>query len=100
MATEEQLRQQALRKLKRKRDFWHDVMAYVIVNAFLIGIWYFASGAGYFWPGWVLLGWGIGLAFHAWDTFGRRDITEADVKKEMERQRQQGLVEEDESQSD
>jgi class 3 adenylate cyclase len=36
---------------------------YVLVNAFLIGIWA-ASGGGYFWPVWAILGWGIGVAAH------------------------------------
>ena len=36
---------------------------YLLVNVFLIGIWA-ASGAGYFWPIWPMLGWGIGLAAH------------------------------------
>jgi class 3 adenylate cyclase len=37
---------------------------YVIVNLMLIGIWA-ASGAGYFWPIWPILGWGIGVGGHA-----------------------------------
>ena len=38
--------------------------ALTILNLFLIGIW-IASGASYFWPAWVLLGSGIGLALKA-----------------------------------
>ena len=38
--------------------------ALAILNLFLIGIW-IASGASYFWPAWVLLGSGIGLALKA-----------------------------------
>ena len=34
--------------------------AFVLVNVLLIAIWA-ASGAGYFWPIWPLLGWGIGI---------------------------------------
>lgn len=37
---------------------------YVLVNVMLIGIWA-ASGAGYFWPIWPILGWGIGVGAHA-----------------------------------
>jgi 2TM domain len=92
---EQLLRDQAMRRLKKKRDFTGDVIAYIVVNAFLIALWYFAGGRGYFWPAWVLGGWGIGLAFHAWDVFGRRDITEADVQREMERQRGRGRVYDD-----
>jgi eukaryotic-like serine/threonine-protein kinase len=37
---------------------------YLLVNVLLIGVWA-ASGAGYFWPIWPILGWGIGVAAHA-----------------------------------
>ncbi len=37
---------------------------YAVVNLLLIGIWA-ASGGGYFWPIWPILGWGIGLGVHA-----------------------------------
>jgi class 3 adenylate cyclase len=40
------------------------VAVYVSVNLFLIGVWA-ASGGGYFWPIWPILGWGVGLALHA-----------------------------------
>ena len=36
---------------------------YLLVNVFLSGIWA-ASGGGYFWPIWPVLGWGLGLALH------------------------------------
>jgi class 3 adenylate cyclase len=36
---------------------------YVVVNLMLIAIWA-ASGGGYFWPIWPILGWGIGLGCH------------------------------------
>ena len=34
---------------------------FIWVNAMLIGIWAL-SGFGYFWPAWVLLGWGVPMA--------------------------------------
>jgi class 3 adenylate cyclase len=37
---------------------------YVVVNVMLVAIWA-ASGGGYFWPIWPILGWGIGLGAHA-----------------------------------
>ncbi len=40
------------------------LVIYVLVNVMLIGIWA-ASGAGYFWPVWPILGWGIGVGAHA-----------------------------------
>jgi hypothetical protein len=87
MPTEEELRELAIRRLKKRKDFVAHLVSYVIINAFLIGIWYFVAGRGYFWPGWVLLGWGIGLALNAWDVYGRREISEAEIRREMDRNR-------------
>jgi class 3 adenylate cyclase len=44
---------------------------YVLVNVLLIGIWA-ASGGGYFWPIWPILGWGIGVGCHAAPLLARR----------------------------
>jgi class 3 adenylate cyclase len=44
---------------------------YVVVNVMLIGIWA-ASGGGYFWPIWPILGWGIGVGCHAAPLLARR----------------------------
>lgn len=47
--------------LARKRiEFKYSCISYCIINAFLIGVWYF-SYSSYFWPKWVMLGWGVGL---------------------------------------
>ena len=61
----EQRKEELLWQVARKRaGFKKSFITYLIINAFLIGVWYFTSGAkSYFWPGWVLLGWGIGIAF-------------------------------------
>jgi class 3 adenylate cyclase len=44
---------------------------FLVVNLMLIGIWA-ASGGGYFWPIWPILGWGIGLGCHAAPLLARR----------------------------
>lgn len=74
----------ARKRLQARRDFSSHFAAYVVVNAFLIGVWAM-TGAGYFWPAWVLAGWGVGLLLNAWDVFVRRPITEADIDVEMRR---------------
>ncbi len=81
---EEQQREAAINRLKDKRAFFSDVVAYVVVNAFLVLVWAL-GGAGYFWPVWVMGGWGIGLAMHAWTVYGQKPITEADVQREMKK---------------
>jgi hypothetical protein len=84
-ASEEDLRKQAVASLHRKRGFKQTLFAYLVVNALLIGIWA-VSGAGYFWPVWVIGGWGIGLAFQAWGAYGqRRGMSEDEVAREMQR---------------
>jgi len=72
----------ARKRVERKRKFAGDLVAYVVVNAFLIGIWAI-TGLGYFWPGWVLAGWGVLLVLDAWNVYFRRPITEADIEKEL-----------------
>lgn len=73
-------------RLVRKRKFKGDVVAYVVINAFLAGIWAL-SGFGYFWPAWVLAGWGVLLVLDGWDAFYRHDVTEEDVRRELEKMR-------------
>jgi hypothetical protein len=69
-------------RLMKRRKFKGDVVAYVVINAFLVGIWA-VSGFGYFWPGWVLAGWGVLLLLDGWDAFYRHDVTEEDVEREL-----------------
>lgn len=85
--SEEELRKAAVSSIKRKQAFKQTLFAYVVVNAFLIGIWAI-TGAGFFWPAFVLGGWGIGLFFQAWDAYGRRRlVSEDEVSREMDRLR-------------
>jgi hypothetical protein len=83
---EGQLREEALKSLRKKRDFKTHLLMYVVVNAFLIGIWAVSDG-GFFWPMFVLGGWGIGLIGNAWDVYGRKPITEDEIRREAERMR-------------
>jgi hypothetical protein len=84
--TEDELRDEAVRAANKKRDFRTHVVAYVTVNAMLVGIWA-VTGADFFWPIFPLLGWGIGLVLNAWDVYGRKPLTESDIQREMERLR-------------
>ena len=85
MADDEQRRTAAIERLKEKRSFSQDVVAYVVVNAFLVFIWAI-TGGGYFWPAWIMGGWGIGVIMHAWTVYGQRPISETEIEREMQRE--------------
>ena len=85
------LRDEAIERLKKKHDFYPHVIAYVLVNLFLVGIWA-VTGAGFFWPVFPILGWGIGVGANAWDVYGRKPITEDEVQRETERLRSERPV--------
>jgi hypothetical protein len=78
-----ELRDQAITRLRKKSELRAHLLAYVLVNAFLLTIWAL-TGAGFFWPAFPLAGWAIGLVFHAWDVY-RRPVSEDQIRHEMER---------------
>jgi hypothetical protein len=80
------LREAAVTRLRKKRDFGMHVLIYLLVNGFLVVIWAVTSG-GFFWPVFPIAGWGIGLAANAWDVYGRRPISESEIRQEMDRLR-------------
>ncbi|WP_330476688.1 2TM domain-containing protein [Terrabacter sp. C0L_2] len=83
---EEDLRGRALRRLKKKADFRSHLMIYVLVNGMLVLIWAM-TGSGFFWPAFVLGGWGIGLVANAVDAYVVDTPTEEQIESEMERLR-------------
>jgi hypothetical protein len=90
MATEDdELYKQAKARVGKRRDLGAHLVAYVVVNAMLVGIWGI-SGGGYFWPAWVLLGWGVGVVMNIWEVYFRRPVTDGDIRREMDRLRKHG----------
>jgi hypothetical protein len=88
MATsEEELRDQAVKRIKARRDLQTHLVTYLIVNAGLAAVWVL-TGRGYFWPAWVLVGWGIGLAFSALAVYRpRAAVAEEEIRREVEKMR-------------
>jgi hypothetical protein len=84
----EALRDRALKRIQKRRDFSAHLAVYVLVNGFLIAIWAMTSAGGFFWPMFPIFGWGIGLVMHAWDVFLTPEITEADIDREVDRIKQ------------
>jgi hypothetical protein len=83
-ASDIEARELARKRVQAKRDLGTHAVVYLVVNAFLVFMWAF-TGQGYFWPAWVIGGWGIGLLMNVWDVYGRRPVTEADIDREMQR---------------
>ena len=82
---EADLRKRAEKRIEAKRGLGAHALAYLLVNGSLVVIWYM-TGDGFFWPAFPILGWGIGLAFNAWDVYSPAP-SEARIRAEMDRLR-------------
>lgn len=70
--SEEEIRKIATERVRAKKGFYSHLAVYILVNLMLVAIWFF-TGAQYFWPMWVMLGWGIGLIINGVAVFSKRD---------------------------
>jgi hypothetical protein len=90
---EEEIQAKAEKRVEEKVGFRTHLTVYLIVNTLLFFIWLFTSlfaADGWIFPWFLfpLIGWGIGIAFHAWGVYGPNNSEarrEAMVQKEMER---------------
>jgi len=69
-------------KAKKRVGFKWNLTCYLIVNAFLVAVWYFGD-QGYFWPVWCMLGWGIGVIIQYFKAYHSTGIfsTEKEYEK-------------------
>lgn len=74
MPSDEDIREMAEARVGFKRH----AMAYLVINIGLAAFWFVSTGGeSTYWPVWTHLGWGIGLAFHAWGVYGNGDAAVA-----------------------
>jgi len=85
------LRELALGRLKKQAEFKLHAMIYLLVNGFLVVIWWM-TGVPFFWPVFPIFGWGIGVAANWWDAYLRAVPTEKEIRAEMARLRNRGAV--------
>jgi len=78
----DEARERARQRLVAKRDFGRHLITFIVVNGLVVATWA-VTGAGYFWPAWMIGLWGIGLLFHGWDVW--RPITDREVDAEIGR---------------
>ncbi len=78
------LRERAITRLKKRRDFYAHLLIYTMVNAFLVVVWAMTNPDGFFWPVFPIALWGIGLVMNAWDVYRADDFDEERIRREIE----------------
>src|SRR5579859_5153740 len=81
----EGLREQAVRRLNKRRDFYRHLFIYIVFNGLCVALWAATDRHGFFWPVFLMGVWGIGLVFNAWDVYRGDDWTERQIQREIER---------------
>ncbi|MEN9967186.1 MAG: hypothetical protein RL036_419 [Actinomycetota bacterium] len=91
---ENQIREIAKKSIKKKRDAWQFLVVTIVVNSGLSVIWA-STGAGYFWPVWVIFGMGIGVVLAFADAYipsFKSQISESQIDAEVERLKKSGRI--------
>jgi hypothetical protein len=83
LAHENNVRERAIKHLKKRQDFRAHLLIYTLVNSFLVVIWA-VTGAGFFWPVFPMVGWGIGVVMNAWDVYFAGDFSEDQIEREIQ----------------
>lgn len=78
--TESERYQIAQKYVSEQKKFWGHLVAFLAVNAGLIGLNLFTHPEKLWFP-WVLMGWGAGLLLHAFQVFGGSFATNWEQKK-------------------
>ena len=86
MSSEEKLKRQAKRRAEQKIGFYTHFSVYVMVNLFLILVWFATSDIHDFpWFVFPLVGWGIGIVAHFMSAFGATTFVDKLTEKEIEK---------------
>ncbi len=79
-----ELRERAIKRLKKRHDFHGHLLIYLLVNTFLVVIWWLITPGGFFWPVFPIVGWGIGVVMNAWDVYFAEEFSEEQIDREIE----------------
>ena len=99
-----EVRELAVKQIERKRRFEMRAFAAAVLCAFLVVVWAVSeynnaggwptngfsnsSSIPHVWNDWIiypLIAIGLGVAIDAWNTYRRKPITEAEIKREVDR---------------
>ena len=78
------LRERAIKRLKKRRDFVGHLLVYVMVNGIVVTIWAMTDLHGFFWPIFPILVWGIGVVMNGWDVYRGDTFSEDQIQREIE----------------
>ncbi|HVT64556.1 MAG TPA: 2TM domain-containing protein [Mycobacteriales bacterium] len=81
----DELRKQAVYKLRRQRGFRTHALVYLLTNAFISLIWFFADRHGFYWPLWIEAFWGIFLVVNGVNSYRPQTFSEDQIKRQMDR---------------
>ena len=84
MQSDEELMRAARKRAEEKVGFYIHFTIYVVVNLFLVAVWWFA-GAGFPWSLFVLGFWGIGLVAHGASVFMGGGMTDRIAEREFQK---------------
>ncbi len=81
------LYRQAQRRVRERLNLYRGIVTYILVNAMLISFWATSGADIYnFWPGWVMLFWGIGIVFSVAHYLLRTGVNDEEmIRDEMHR---------------
>ncbi len=88
MANDDALMALARKRAQEKIGFYIHFTVYVVVNAFLILIWWFVVGDGFPWFLFILGFWGIGIVAHFMGVFVGTGMTDRMTQREYEKLKQ------------
>lgn len=66
---EQEKNQEAKKHVKEIKGFYFHIITYILVNTVLVVI-NLLKSPEYLWFIWPIIGWGVGLVFHAFSVFG------------------------------
>lgn len=77
-------RHAAVQRLQQRRGFTNFVIGAIIISVLMVVIW-FLTGRGYFWPGWVMAGFAVGLVVMGINMAMNKPLTEEQIQAEMKK---------------
>lgn len=72
------------KQAERRAAFKRNLASYIIINLFLIGVWYISSRNHnvHFWPIWPILGWGLGVVMQYLGVYHTNSVFSVDREYE------------------